>query len=221
MVAETFALDVDTAALAEKGAGFTALASIARLDTCVTVLDISEFQSLADSIASIAEKTGEGKDEQEGEKTISNLLLEQIEFANVIVLNKTDLVSAAVLQTVTAVVKKLNPKAKIVSSYQSQVDLSLILNTGLFSMDEAETAAGWLHDLKGLTVHAPETEEYGIGSFVYRARRPFHPLKLLQWTSRYFISDEDKKRATSLEELQQLGVQRKDVMIAEIGWVIR
>lgn len=222
MVAETFALDVDSGTLNPGGNDdLTALSSIARLDTCVTVIDVSEFQSQADSICSIAESTGEGKNEEEGEKTISNLLLEQLEFANVIVLNKTDLVSELTLKTVANIVRKLNPKANIITSCHSKVGLSCIINTKLFSMAEAETSAGWLHDLKGLTIHTPETIEFGISSFVYKARLPFHPAKIHAWINRYFITEADKQRSVSLEQLHELGVARKNTLVSEIGWIIR
>jgi G3E family GTPase len=108
------------------------------------------------------------------DRTIVNLLTDQIEFANVIILNKTDLVDKDTLGVLKAAINKLNPSAKITESSYSKVHPSEILNTKLFDFDEAEASAGWIEELNK-EEHTPETEEYGIGSFVYRSRKPFDP----------------------------------------------
>jgi G3E family GTPase len=105
-------------------------------------------------------------------RTLAHLLTDQIEFANVILINKTDAVSAEELQQVQAIILALNPRARVHLTRHSEVPLAAVLNTGLFALSEAEQSEGWLDSLAG---HTPETEEYGIGSWVFRARRPFHP----------------------------------------------
>ena len=107
-------------------------------------------------------------------RTIVNLLTDQIEFANVIVLNKTDLVDPKTIGLLKAFIQKLNPSAKIIPANFSKVDLKEILNTKLFDFDEAQLSAGWQKELES-GIHTPETEEYGIASFVFRNQKPFHP----------------------------------------------
>jgi G3E family GTPase len=122
----------------------------------------------------------------EDERSIGDLLIDQVEFANVIVLNKADLVSKEDMERLEAIVRHLNADAVIVPSTRGRVPLEAILNTGLFDMEAAETAPGWVKELNGQ--HIPETEEYGISSFVYRARRPFHPDRLETLTDDGFPS---------------------------------
>ncbi|MEO0900605.1 MAG: GTP-binding protein, partial [Bacteroidota bacterium] len=118
-------------------------------------------------------------------RTIVNLLTDQIEFANVIVLNKTDLVSEDTLNTLRAVINKLNPSAQIIESEFSKVNPKTILNTGLFDFEEAEQSAGWIEELNK-EEHTPETEEYGIGSFVYRSKKPFDPVRFWSYVQQKF-----------------------------------
>lgn len=161
-VAETFTFEDDD--------GFS-LSEFARLDTMVTVVDAFNFlkdYSSYDSIQSRGESLGE-----EDQRTVVDLLIDQIEFCDVIVLNKIDLISDAEKERLLAIIHSLNPRANIEISQFGQVDLDKLLNTNLFDFDEASEAPGWLKELRG--EHTPETEEYGISSFVYRARRPFHP----------------------------------------------
>lgn len=165
-VAETF-----TMKSSENG---PSLLEISFLDTCVTVVDCFNFLPLFDTAAFIGQKF---ENVEEGdERTVTELLIDQIEFANVILLNKTDLVSKQVLGQITGIIGKLNPKAKLLPTKHSKVDLRSILNTASFDFEEASMSPGWLLSMK--ETHVPETEEYGIGSFVYRARRPFHPQRL-------------------------------------------
>jgi G3E family GTPase len=150
------------------------LADIARLDTMVTVVDAYNFlqdYSSTDMLNERGESAGE-----DDERTVVDLLIEQIEFCDVIVLNKADLIDSADLARLTGILHSLNPRADIVPAQFSTVPLDRVLNTGRFDFDQAATAPGWLQELRG--EHVPETEEYGIASFVYRARRPFHPQRL-------------------------------------------
>uniref|UniRef100_UPI002AA8FAC4 zinc metallochaperone GTPase ZigA n=1 Tax=Alcaligenes phenolicus TaxID=232846 RepID=UPI002AA8FAC4 len=161
-VAETFTFE---------GEDGRCLGKVARLDTMVTVVDAFNFlrdYSSQDSIQSRGESLGE-----EDARTVVDLLIEQIEFCDVLVLNKIDLISEPERERLMAILNSLNPRARIETAEFGQVPLDRVLNTGLFDFEEASKAPGWLQELRG--THTPETEEYGIGNFVYRARRPFHP----------------------------------------------
>lgn len=152
------------------------LSDCAKLDTMVTVVDASNLiknYSSTDFLKDSGESLGE-----EDERTLVDLLVEQIEFANVIVLNKLDLVSQEELLTVRGIIKGLNSKANVIETTSSKVELDDVLNTGLFDIEEAETHPLWAQELYHFNDHVPETEAYGIGSFVYRARAPFDPDKL-------------------------------------------
>ncbi|MBN3845617.1 GTP-binding protein [Paraburkholderia sp. Ac-20342] len=147
------------------------LADVARLDTMVTVVDACNFlrdYSSRDSLESRGESLG-----AEDNRTVVDLLIEQVEFCDVIVLNKVDLVKVADLERLTAILRSLNPRAKIEMSTFGRVALDRVLDTQLFDFEEAARAPGWLKELRG--EHTPETEEYGIRSFVWRARRPMNP----------------------------------------------
>ena len=147
------------------------LSDVARLDTMVTVVDafnfLRDYQS-SDSIAERGESMGE-----EDDRTVVDLLVDQVEFCDVIVINKADLVSPGDLDRLRHILNTLNPRAKLVISEFGRVPLESIMNTCLFDFEQAEQAPGWLKELRG--EHVPESEQYGITSFVYRARRPFHP----------------------------------------------
>ena len=146
------------------------LAELSRLDTMVTVVDTASFlrdHRAADSLDERGESLGE-----DDERTVTDLLVDQVEFADVIVLNKMDLVEKSQAEEVRAVIQALNPGARLVPSTRGQIPLGQVLDTGLFNYEEAEASAGWIRELQG--EHTPETEEYGISSFVYRAADPFN-----------------------------------------------
>ncbi len=147
------------------------LSDNARLDTLVTVVDAVNFMRNYMEALSLKE-TGESLGEDD-ERNVADLLVDQIEFANVILISKIDLIASDEILNLKAVLRSLNPDAEIVPMVMGQVDLQKVLDTGLFDFEKAERAPGWLKELRG--EHTPETEEYGIGSFVYTARRPFHP----------------------------------------------
>ncbi len=155
----------------------TSLGDIAQLDTMVTVVDGYNFlkdYSSQDMLAQRGESLGE-----EDERTVVDLLVDQIEFCDVLVLNKTDLMTPSEIGQLESILKTLNPRAQLLHSSFGKVQLDRIMNTGLFDFDQAAEAPGWLQELRG--EHVPESEEYGISSFVYRARKPFHPQRLWQW----------------------------------------
>lgn len=148
------------------------LSRYAKLDTMVTVVDAFNFAKDFGSIDTVQTRQMNESDEND-HRTIVNLLTDQIEFANVIVVNKADLVSKEQLGELKALMKKLNPNAKVIESINSKIAPKEILNTGLFNFDEASQSPAWQDELT--KIHTPETEEYGISSFVFREQRPFHP----------------------------------------------
>ncbi|KMO31227.1 4-hydroxytetrahydrobiopterin dehydratase [Methylobacterium variabile] len=151
------------------------LSDVARLDTMVTVVDAMNLLRDYGSNDFLRDR-GETAGAQD-ERTLVDLLVEQIEFADVVVINKADDVSAEQLATVLAVVRGLNADAKIIPASFGKIDLEEVLDTGLFSEEKAQQHPLWYKELYEPHAHTPETEEYGISSFVYRARRPFHPEK--------------------------------------------
>ncbi|MGO4613740.1 GTP-binding protein [Nocardia sp. 2YAB30] len=153
--------------------GFS-LGDIARLDTMVTVVDASTFLAEVARGQALAERNlqaGEGD-----ARTIADLLVDQVEFADVLLVNKTDLVSEAAAGAVEATVRALNPRAHVLHTSNGVVDLAEVLDTGRYNPVAAAEAEGWAEELAG--GHTPETEEYGIRSLTYTADQPFHPLRL-------------------------------------------
>lgn len=154
--------------------GFS-LSDIARLDTMVTVVDSANLlrdYASQDFLKDRGETAGEGD-----ERGLVDLLVEQIEFADVVVLNKISEVSLEQKQDIYKIIRALNPDCDVVEADFGQVSLARIMNTGRFSFEKAEQHPLWFKELYGFKDHVPETEEYGIRSFVYRARRPFDPAK--------------------------------------------
>jgi G3E family GTPase len=147
------------------------LQEITRLDTMVTVVDAAHFLDQFREAETLKER-GQAMNEDD-ERTVADLFVDQVEFANVILVNKVDLVSAEDRAELLGTLKALNPSARILETERSQVPLDVVLDTGLFDMEKAQTSARWVQELNGL--HTPETEEYGISSFVFQSRRPFHP----------------------------------------------
>ncbi len=161
-VAETFTFE---------GEDGRSLNEVAHLDTMVTVVDAFNFlrdYGSRDSLQSRGESLGE-----EDARTVVDLLIDQVEFCDVLVLNKVDLIADADRERLLAILRALNPRARIEIAEFGRVPLERVLGTGLFDFEEASKAPGWLQEMRGQ--HVPETEEYGIRSFVYGARRPFHP----------------------------------------------
>ncbi|HCS9119834.1 TPA: GTP-binding protein [Staphylococcus pseudintermedius] len=150
------------------------LTAICRLDTMVTVVDanrfIKDYQS-GDMLLDRDQAVGE-----DDERTIADLLIDQIEFCDVLILNKIDLVSEEEANRLEAMLRKLQPTAKLIRAVNAQVNIDEVLETGRFNFEAASQSAGWLQELEagGHATHTPETEEYGISSFVYRRRLPFH-----------------------------------------------
>ena len=153
------------------------LSDVANLDTMVTVVDAVNFLKDYEE-AKYLQDTGESLGEDD-ERSVADLLVDQIEFADLILISKTDLVTETEIERLTAILKTLNTEAKIVPISHGKVDVGEILDTGLFNFERAQLAPGWLKEMRG--EHVPETEEYGIGSFSYEARRPFNPEKFFKF----------------------------------------
>lgn len=155
------------------------LAQIARLDTMVTVVDAVNF--LGDYYEALSlQETGESLGEDD-ERNVADLLVDQIEFCNRLLISKTDLITAQQLVELTAILRSLNPSAEIIPMVKGQVPLEKLLDTNAFNFEQAQQAPGWLKKMRG--EHTPETEEYGISSFAYHARKPFHPEKIYKFFS--------------------------------------
>jgi G3E family GTPase len=166
-IAETFTFDDESGDI---------LSNFAKLDTMVTVVDVASFMNYLaseDQLKDTDESLGE-----EDTRTIVGLLTDQIEFADVIVLSKVDLVDKGTVGTIRGIVAKLNPDARIIEAVKGDIPLEQILNTGLFDFDKAFQNVGWLKEMRG--EHTPETEEYGISSFVYESKKPFDRSKLME-----------------------------------------
>lgn len=159
------------------------LSRFSYVDTMVTVVDAFNFFNDFGSSETLLDR--ELTDIEGDYRTIVNLLTDQIEFANVILLNKTDLVTKEHLGILKATVQKLNPSARIIESSFSKIPPKEILSTRLFNFEEAEQSAGWIEELNK-SEHTPETEEYGIGSFVYRSKKPFNPERFWNYVQHRF-----------------------------------
>lgn len=150
------------------------LHKISRLDTMVTVVDSEKFLEDMDSYDDLVDRRIALSEEDI--RNVADLLIDQVEFANVLVLNKADRLNQEQLQRLCALLRKINPIARQVVTEHGRVHPREILNTGLYREEDSSRMSGWLEELQGR--HTPETEEYGISSFIYRARRPFHPQRL-------------------------------------------
>ena len=173
-VAQTFSFESED--------GSIDLSKFSYVDTMVTVVDSFNFIKDFSSPEYLTDRNLTDIDGDE--RTIVNLLTDQIEFANVILLNKIDLVSEQDLRNLYDIIHKLNPEAKIIPTNHSKINLREVINTGIFDFEKAESSAGWIRELEN--EHVPETEEYGIGSFVFRRKVPFHPERFLDFIQNKF-----------------------------------
>jgi G3E family GTPase len=208
-VAETFTFD---------DASGDVLSDVARLDTMVTVVDAVNFLTNWRSRETLIDRN-EGLNDED-ERDIVNLLTDQIEFANVIVLNKVAEVTEDEHQEIRGIIMSLNPDATVIETNYSQVPLKDILNTNRFTFEQAALAPMWLKEARG--EHVPETEEYGISSFVYRADRPFHPERFYEWTKQIPESVVRAKGlcwiATRFEEAGDFSIAGTLLTLRAAGW---
>ncbi|MFD1887716.1 GTP-binding protein [Paenibacillus wenxiniae] len=158
------------------------LTSLTRLDTMVTVVDAAQFWQDYYSRESLLDRgQAAGEDDTRG---IVHLLTDQVEFCDVLIINKVDLVTPVELERLEKALRAMQPEARLIHSTHGKIDPTAILNTGLFDFEKASQSAGWIQELLK-EEHTPETEEYGISSFVYRRKIPFHPERLLNWVKKY------------------------------------
>lgn len=172
-IAETFTFENESG---------ESLSHVAQLDTMVTVVDAVNFLQdyfAAESLQDVGESLGE-----EDERNVADFLIDQIEFCDLVLISKTDLVSVEKLQELVVILENLNPDADIIPMVRGNIPLKSIINTGKFNFEKAQLSPGWLKEIRGQ--HSPETAEYGISSFSYHARRPFHPKKLHDFFSTTF-----------------------------------
>ncbi len=207
-VAETFTFeDEDGQSLSE----------FAELDTMVTVVDCVNFFDNLDSIESLKDR-GESLGEDD-ERTVVDLLVEQIEFANVILLNKIQDINPEDLKKIKGVIKALNTEAKVIETNYADVELKEVLNTKMFDFDEASQAPGWLKEMRG--EHIPETEEYNISSLSFKSKKPFHPQRFLEFVQSRLDGVYRVKGyfwlATRMDFVGQIGVAGKLAEISPAG----
>ncbi|CAI7608255.1 unnamed protein product [Penicillium crustosum] len=189
--------DVDAKKILNEIVELGGLHTMARLDTTVTVIDAFNLLSSFDTAEFLSDRYGKEEIIPEDERTISDLMVDQIEFADVLILNKVETVDQATRDKLMHLLKLLNPVAKIIESSYSQIDVREIINTNKFDFIRAASGPGWLQSLHEMTVQTtgngdrmapkPETLEYGINNFVYTARRPFHPRRLFALLHDKFI----------------------------------
>ena len=223
-VAESFCVDPETNALAPNTEQM--LWNVARLDTCVTVIDTVNFSDYVSSLHQFQEIFNDGLDgeteesEREGQKSISELMVEQVEFANVILLNKVDMVTQETIDLTKRLIQVLNPKARVIEGSFGNIDLLNILNTRLFNMQEASASPGWLSSLQhGVDTDHGEADEYGVTSFVYRARKPFHPQRIHSFLKQLFCFAEEW--ASSPEEARMAYGKNTEPTKEKYGTILR
>lgn len=195
------------------------LTKISRLDTCVTVVDAFNFFANFNTADFLSDRYRDV--DAQDERNITDLMIDQLEFSNVIVVNKCDMVSKSTCTRIEKLIHKLNPAAKVVMTTQAKVGLNQILNTNLFDFEQASLGAGWLRSLFELTtrevngkikqVPKPETEEYGVSSCVFRARKPFHPKRLWEMLGDKFVVIQDSyEEDEAMDEEQNEGSDNDD-----------
>eukprot|EP00656_Telonema_subtile_P025622 TRINITY_DN27668_c0_g1_i1.p1 TRINITY_DN27668_c0_g1~~TRINITY_DN27668_c0_g1_i1.p1 ORF type:complete len:367 (+),score=96.32 TRINITY_DN27668_c0_g1_i1:111-1211(+) len=190
-------------------AALGALSDCARLDTCVTMVDGVHFWEQWESVQTVQEDSMGAEVAEDDERSLVGLLTEQVEFADVIVVNKTDLMKPDQILKLQGALRGMNTDAEILQADHAVVPLAKVLNTGRFNLDRASKAAGWMQELLKPGGHNPETLEYGIGSFIYRASKPFHPERLYEWTNAYFQItcdsgvDEEDSDSDSEDEVEE------------------
>ncbi|KHN98364.1 CobW/HypB/UreG, nucleotide-binding domain containing protein [Metarhizium album ARSEF 1941] len=188
-------LDENTVRVLKQIKAAGGLQKFAHLDTTVTVIDAFTMLNDFDTADILSSRRNDVT--AEDERTVSDLMVDQIEFAEVIILNKSDMVDEETKMAAMSLIRKLNHRAKIIQSTRGKVDVKELVNTGLFRLDVAQSGYGWLQDLHEMTVREvngrnvatpkPETEEYNIQSFIYTRRRPFHPRRLFRLVHDKFI----------------------------------
>lgn len=215
-VAETFSMEFsemlletpggipeDEEKLLKKVLEMGGLHKITKIDTCVTVIDALNFLSNIETTQFLADRWGDNG-QGEADRTITDLMVDQIEFADVVIINKVSLIKKRKLRKIEKMIKGLNPVAKILKTDYCNVPMEEIINTNLFDFEKASTSAGWLQSINEMTVRTgfgdkkksvltpkPETEEYGVNNFVYTARRPFHPERLYSMLKdKFFIIEQ-------------------------------
>ncbi|CAL5220091.1 g2042 [Coccomyxa viridis] len=197
-VAETFTLDLDDSTQQD-------LSDIARLDTCVTAVNAAQLMANFDSLEMLHQRSADVA--AEDDRAVADLLLEQIEFADVIIINKTEIVSKKAMKKLEVLLRCLNTEASIVPAKNSVISPTKVMGTGLFNLEKAQGSPGWLKSIQGDAPVVPETEEYGISSFVYRSRRPFHPQRLHAFMKQFYTLQEEEMQDEEEEDGDAEGMQ--------------
>ncbi|KAL1582935.1 hypothetical protein WHR41_08188 [Cladosporium halotolerans] len=223
-------LDESTIAMLKRLKDAGGVEKFARLDTTCTVIDAFTMFHDFETVDLLSSRRDDVTPEDE--RTVSDLMVDQIEFADVIVLNKIDSVNATKRKSIHSLIKKLNHRAKVIECNYGKVPVSEIVNTGMFNIELAQTGYGWLQDLHAMTVREingrkmvtpkPETEEYNVQNFVYVRRRPFHPRRLFEFIHDKFILqhpevEEDDDEDEEDEEDEDEDAKMEDADGAEVS----
>ena len=233
-VAETFFVDLED--------GNDVLHAEAPLDNCVTVIDASVMEEHMESLETIDKLDPTADTSAEGQQDIAELLFAQLEFANVVLLNKVDRLKEKKEKRLKAIVKKINPRAEVIATQHSRVPLKTILKTGNFTEDfAAGVSANWMDDITNGVKHTPETLEYGVSGFYWTAHRPFHPKRLYDWFVTYFAlkqvgiidqdddmeedagdDDEEEEEEADEEEEEEIGqIEERKACLEKYGNLFR
>lgn len=214
-VAETFTFNIndidESNELIDDNSNFTSLLDLANIDSMVTVVDAFNFRKdmlKADDLHNRGLQASENDT-----RTITDLLVSQVEFASIIVLNKCDLVSQNELKEVKTMIRSLNSEAKIIESINSNININEIIGSNSYNFTKVSQSVAWLKAINSDVEHTPETEEYGISSFVYRARRPFHSERLMN-----FIENELGDEDNDVDEEKRDHINNKQKILRSKGF---
>lgn len=214
----------DEEVLLKKVLDLGGLEKITKIDTCVTVVDALNFLSNVETTQFLSNRWGDNG-QGESERTVTDLMVDQIEFSDVIIINKISRIKKKKLIKIEKMIENLNPVAKILRADYCDIPIKEILNTGLYDFEKASSSAGWLQSInemsmrdgfgdktKSVLTPKPETEEYGVNNFVYNSRRPFHPERLYNTLKdKFFIIEQTPMADVEQDEYDGDDIEEQNI----------